>query len=242
MLYRYRWNIRYLYYFAKYKARGNEKRKHGYEPIASNEDELADVNVSYADEDSRFVVQKIYTELEENRGLKLYIRDRNAAVGKYICDNIFDAIEKTTETLIIMSEAYLKHKWCTFEMNMVGIKALKSDSDLVCVLMLDVLHGKLPLKVLRIIKIKNFWDIPGTGACKTAFGIDLKIYALKMLIVSVSSMRIYLIFVGQLTECFSVHMILNKKVYIQSDKSTSPLARFAQVISYTSCLCLTRND
>ena len=175
LTYYYRWNLRYMYYFAKYKARGNEQRRAGYEPIAANEDELTDVNVSYADEDSQFVVQKIYTELEENRGLKLYIRDRNAVVGKYICDNIFDAIENTKKTLIIMSEAYLRHKWCIFEMNMIGIKALKTDSDLVCVLMLeDVPHRKLPLKILRIIKDQEFLEYPGDGNLQDCFWDRLK--------------------------------------------------------------------
>ena len=175
LTYHYRWNLRYMYYFAKYKARGNKDRRAGYEPIAANENELTDVNVSYADEDSQFVVQKIHTELEENRGLKLYIRDRNAAAGEYICDNIFGAIENTKKTLIIMSEAYLRHKWCVFEMNMVGIKALKSDSDLVCVLMLeDVPHRKLPLKILRIIKDHEFLEYPGDRNLQDCFWERLK--------------------------------------------------------------------
>ena len=170
-----RWNLRYMYYFAKYKARGNKDRRAGYEPIAANEEELTDVNVSYADEDSQFVVQKIHTELEENRGLKLYIRDRNAEAGKYICDNIFDAIENTKKTLIILSEAYLRHKWCVFEMNMIGIKALKSDSDLVCVLMLeDVPHRELPLKILRVIKDQEFLEYPGEGNLQDCFWDRLK--------------------------------------------------------------------
>ena len=125
MAYRYRWNLRYIYYFAKYKARGNENRRHGYEQIAADEDQHLDVNVSYADEDFQFVIEKIYTELEVNRGVRLYIRDRNAEAGEYICDNIFDAIENTKKTLIVMSKAYLRHKWCVFEMNMVGVKGYK---------------------------------------------------------------------------------------------------------------------
>ena len=168
IVYRYRWNLRYIYYMAKYKA--NHKR-HGYDAVATADEYVWDVNVSYADEDYGFVVQKIYTELEVNRGVKLFIRDRNAPVdGRFICDNIFDAIEGTKKTLVILSNAYLKHKWCVFEMNMVGIKALKTDSNLACVLLLeDVPHHDLPLKILKIIKDQECVEYPGPANLQDCF-------------------------------------------------------------------------
>ena len=167
VVYRYRWNLRYIYYMAKYKA--NHKR-HGYDAVATADEYVWDVNVSYADEDFEFVAQKIYTELEENRGVKLFIRDRNAPLGALICNGILDAIAGTKKTLVILSKAYLKHKWCVFEMNMVGIKALKTDSDLVCVLLLeDVPHNDLPLKILKVIKDQEFLEYPGPADLQNYF-------------------------------------------------------------------------
>ena len=170
-VYRYRWNLRYMYYMAKYKTRGVNLKPRGYQPVVAAEDDIKDVNISYADEDSEFVRQKLYPELEINRGVTLYIRDRNAPVDqRYICDNILDAIEGTRKTLIVMSEAYLDHKWCIFEMNMAGIKALRSDSSLLCVLMMErVPHKDLPLKIMKIIKDQEFLEYPGPQDLEDCF-------------------------------------------------------------------------
>ena len=170
-VYRYRWNLRYMYYMAKYKTRGLNIKPRGYQPIVAAEDDIKDVNVSYADEDSAFVRQKLYPELEINRGVTLYIRDRNASADqRYICDNILDAIEGTRKTLIVMSEAYLDHKWCIFEMNMAGIKAMKTDSNLLCILMMErVPHKDLPLKIMKIIKDQEFLEYPGPQDLEDCF-------------------------------------------------------------------------
>ena len=129
------------------------------------------MNVSYADEDSEFIRQKLYPELEVNRGLTLYIRGRNApADQRFICDNILDAIEGTRKTLIVMSEAYLDHKWCIFEMNMACIKALKTDSNFLRVLMMErVPHKNLSLKIMKIINDQEFLEYPGPQDVEDCF-------------------------------------------------------------------------
>ena len=179
IVYRYRWNLRYVYYMAKYKTGRTNRRPRGYQPVAAEDGETKDVNVSYADEDCGFVRQKLFQELEENRGLKLYIRDRHAPVDeRFICDNILDAIECTRKTLIVMSRAYLQHKWCIFEMQMASIKALKTDSNLLCVLILETVpNNDLPLKVMKIIKDHNnrrFLEYPGPSNVQDCFWDRLK--------------------------------------------------------------------
>ena len=172
IVYRFRWNLRYMYYMAKYKA--NTPSRKGYESIESEDINIKDVNVSYADEDSGFIRQKIYTELEVNRGLKLHIRDRDAPIAA-VSENIVDAIERCQRTLIILSKAYLTHKWCIFEMNMAGIKALKTDTRLLCVLMLeDVPHKDLPLKIMKIIKDQEHLEYPGDQNLEDCFWDRLK--------------------------------------------------------------------
>ena len=176
VVYRYRWNLRYLYYMTKYKAKTAMPKVPGYEPIEAEDDLLETVNVSYADEDCGFVRQKIYTELEVNRGLKLHIRDRDNPVDeRFVSDNIMDAIESTKKTLIIMSRAYLKHRWCIFEMNMAGIKALKTDKDMLCVLLLEeVPHKDLPLKIMKIIKDQEHIEYPGNENLQDCYWDRLK--------------------------------------------------------------------
>ena len=172
VVYRFRWNLRYMYYMAKYKA--NVPSRKGYVSIESSDDQIKDVNVSYADEDSGFIRQKVHTELEVNRGLKLHIRDRDSPIAA-VSENIVDAIERCHKTLIILSKAYLAHKWCIFEMNMAGIKALKTDDRLLCVLMLeDVPHKDLPLKIMKIIKDQEYVEYPGDQNLEDCFWDRLK--------------------------------------------------------------------
>ena len=158
--YRYRWHLRYMYYMARHKAKRLKQRRGGYEPIDIVDEQCKDVNVSYADEESSFIRNKIYMELEVKRGLKLHIRDRDSPIAE-VYENILDAIERSKKTLIILSNSYLKHRWCIFEMNMAGVKALKTGRHLLCVLLLeDVPHKDLPLKVIQIIKDQEHIEYP----------------------------------------------------------------------------------
>ena len=176
VVYRYRWNLRYFYYMTWYKAKGRKSTTHGYAPIGTSDDEIKDVNVSYADEDSGFIQQKIHAELEVNRGLKLHLRHRDSPVDeRFIPDNILDAIENSRKTLIILSRSYLKHKWCIFEMHMAGIKALKADTNMLCVLMLEEVSNRdLPLKIMRIIKDQQHIEYPGDDNLQDCFWDRLK--------------------------------------------------------------------
>lgn len=174
VIYRFRWNLRYMYYMAKYKAKLPKSRKGGYQAIGTEETQFKDVNVSYADEESGFIRQKIYTELEVNRGLQLHIRDRDSPIAE-INDIIIDAIERSKKTLIIMSKSYLKHKWCTFEMRFAGIKAQKTGTNLLCVLMLEeVPKRKLPVTIMRIIKDQQQIEYPGDDNLQDCFWDRLK--------------------------------------------------------------------
>ena len=161
LVYRYRWHFRYMYYMAKYKAKQPTPAVKGYEAIRTGENQFKDVNVSYADEDSSFIRHKIHAQVEVARGLKLHIRDRDAPIAD-ISDNILDAIETTKKTLIVLSNDYLKHKWCVFEMQMAGIKAMKSDTNMLCILMMEEIPTKdLPRKVIKIIKDNEHLEYPG---------------------------------------------------------------------------------
>ena len=174
LIYRFRWNLRYMYYMAKYKAKLPKSRKGGYQAIGTEESQYKDVNVSYADEESGFIRQKIYTELEVNRGLQLHIRDRDSPIAE-INDIIIDAIERSKKTLIIMSKSYLKHKWCIFEMRFAGIKAQKTGTNLLCVLMLEeVPKRKLPVTIMRIIKDQQQIEYPGDDHLQDCFWDRLK--------------------------------------------------------------------
>lgn len=132
-------------------------------------EEKKDANVSYADEDCGFIRHKIHAELEAKRGLKLHIRDRDSPIAE-VGDNIVDAIERSRRTLIILSKAYLKHKWCIFEMKFADIKASKTGEKVLCVLLLeDVPYKDLPLQTMRIIRDRQHFEYPGDENLQDCF-------------------------------------------------------------------------
>ena len=169
IVYRYRWNLRYMYYMAKYKAKFPRPTTGGYEAIRTTEQEFKDVNVSYSDEDCGFIRQKIHEQLEVRRGLTLHIRDRDAPIAD-VSENILDAIERTKKTLIILSKDYLKHQWCIWEMQMAAIHAMKTDTNMLCVLLLEeVPTTDLPRKIIKTIKDHDHLEYPGEENLQDCF-------------------------------------------------------------------------
>ncbi|KAK7461606.1 hypothetical protein BaRGS_00038650 [Batillaria attramentaria] len=82
LAYRFRWKLRYLYYATRLSFQRN-KRHH--------DDRFEfDAFVSFAGEDMEFVDGEMKEELEEGRGLKLCIHERDFVPGQYIASNIVD--------------------------------------------------------------------------------------------------------------------------------------------------------
>lgn len=153
--YRYRWNLRYMYYSAKFKIKG-------YSPVKTEDGEFEhDVFVSYAEGDGTFVCNQLVPELENNRGLNLLVHDRDFQAGNYVNDNIMQAITTCRKTLIIMSRHFLRSKWCCYEMNMARMEGIKTGRDVICIIMKEEVPTKgLPLEIIDIIKEKTYLECP----------------------------------------------------------------------------------
>nr|UTM63725.1 Toll-like receptor [Ruditapes philippinarum] len=153
--YRYRWNLRYMYYSAKFKLKG-------YSPGNTEEDDFEhDVFISYADGDGTFVRRNLVPELENNRGLNLLVHDRDFQAGNYVNDNIMKAITTSRKTLIIMSRHFLQSKWCCYEMNMARMEGIQTGREVICILMKEeVPTSGLPLEIIDIIRNKTYIECP----------------------------------------------------------------------------------
>ncbi|XP_053391546.1 toll-like receptor 4 [Mercenaria mercenaria] len=160
VIYRYRWNLRYIYYSAKSKWNRN-----GYSQIAETDVEVPefefDVFLSYAAKDGAFVKESLFEELEEKRNMKLLIHDRDFRAGEFVNDNIMHAIITSRKTLIILPKAFLQSHWCRFEMHMARLESIKTGRNVLCVLMKeDVPTNKLPLEVIDIIRNRTYLEMP----------------------------------------------------------------------------------
>ena len=173
LLYRYRWDIRYMYYSAKFRF----FKKRGYIPVLNTDDDEFehDVFVSYADNDRRYVKQMIVPELEEKRNLKLLIHDRDFIAGNFVSENIMKAISVSRKTLIIMTPSFVASYWCCFEMNMARKEAINTGRSVVCVLMKEhVPQRKIPLETQDIIRNQTYADVPEGDEYQQQFWDSLK--------------------------------------------------------------------
>lgn len=155
ILYRYRWNLRYIYYSGKIRMKG-------FIPIKDDDNYFDhDVFVSFANENNSFVRDFTIPELEEKRHLRLLLHDRDFRPGEFVHDNIVKAICTSRKTLIVMSDAFLQSIWCRFEMHMARMEAIKTGRNvLTLVLLEDVPTAGLPLEIVDIIRQQTYLEFP----------------------------------------------------------------------------------
>ncbi|XP_060589565.1 toll-like receptor 4 [Ruditapes philippinarum] len=154
LVYRFKWNLRYLYYMTKFKLVG------GYQPIDDREYDK-DVFVSYANEDRMFVHQHVVKELETNGNISLLVHDRDFRAGEFVADNIMRAITSTRRTLVVLTEAYIGSKWCMYELNMATMEAADTDRNVLCVILKEDIPVKyLPIEIINILKKKTYMEYP----------------------------------------------------------------------------------
>ena len=156
LAYRYKWNLRYLYYMTKFKL------VDGHQPIRNDETTFEkDVFVSYAREDAGFVRHKVVEQLENVGNISLLVHDRDFQAGQYIGDNIMKAITTTRRTLVILTKSYIRSKWCMYEMNMARLEGIDTGRNVLCVLMLEDIPTKsLPLEIIEIVSKRTYLEYP----------------------------------------------------------------------------------
>ncbi|XP_046551948.1 toll-like receptor 4 [Haliotis rubra] len=151
--YRHRWKSIYWYYVIKLKLRNNRKE---YVRLFD-----FDVYVSYADLDLGFVRNDMIQILEHLRGARLYIRDRDSLPGAPISENIIDGIRRSRKTMLLLSQAFLKQKWCRYELHMANMEAVSTGRSVMVIIMLeDIPKNDIPLEILYDFQRSRFLEYP----------------------------------------------------------------------------------
>jgi hypothetical protein len=154
VVYRFKWNFRYLYYMTKMKLIGT------YQPLEGREYEK-EVFVSYAKEDHDFVTQHIIPELEVKGGISLLVHERDFVAGEFVADNIMKAITSTRKTLAVLTSAFIHSKWCMYELNIARIEGADTGRNVLCIILKENVPTKyLPIEVIDIIKNKTYLEYP----------------------------------------------------------------------------------
>ncbi|KAH3699468.1 toll-like receptor 4 [Dreissena polymorpha] len=154
LVYNNRWKIRYLIYMSK-KSFLRSERHTDYTVI---ENYAHDAFISYAEENTRFILDDFLPRLDSEE-VSLCLHQRDFLPGEAISDNIIHAIQSSRKTIVILSEAFLKSKWCLYEFNMARMDCIYSRNDqlsLIVVMYEQVPHNKMPLEMLEWIKQNNY--------------------------------------------------------------------------------------
>ena len=157
IVYRYRWRLRYLYYLAKSRYRGYNLIPG--EPIEYKYDAF----VSYAEDDYLFVKDSVVAELEEIRGLKLCLHQRDFLPGNYIAENILQAIKNSRLIVIVLTDTFLNSKWCIYEYNMARMESIYSrngENFIVCVMLKEINDKYLSPDLIETLDSETFLKYP----------------------------------------------------------------------------------
>ncbi|XP_045212234.2 toll-like receptor 4 [Mercenaria mercenaria] len=153
IIYKNRWKLRYLMRITKI-------RQLGYNRLYNDPDEdlTYDAFISYANENLRFILDKIIPRMEEQE-MKLCLHDRDFLPGNNIADNILEAIRNSRKTVVILSNEFLKSKWCVYEFNMARMESIYSrggENCLVVVMLEDVPTRNMTTEMLQWIKSNTY--------------------------------------------------------------------------------------
>lgn len=155
-IYKNRWKLRYLMRMSKFRQFRYTKLQND----IGNDNYINNAFISYANENLRFVLDQIIPNLERNE-MKLCIHDRDFLPGNNIADNILGAIRNSSKTVVILSEAFLRSKWCIYEFNMARMETIYSrdgSSCLVVVMLEDVATRDMSNEMLDWIQSNTYLE------------------------------------------------------------------------------------
>lgn len=172
LVYRYRWNLRYIYYMAKNKYQG--------QTTVTQSDERTykyDAFISYEDKDRFFVHENLLKILEEESGFKLCLHKRDFLAGIDIAENITSAIHNSRKVIVIMTHNYLDSYWCMFEYNMSRVESIysRNKENILYLVFLEQISAKdLPLIILELVQNQSYIEYPNDEYGNTVFWDKLR--------------------------------------------------------------------
>lgn len=152
IIFRFRWNIRYLYYAAYLRYKHMSKLQENHFQF--------DAFVCYAEEDMDFVEKTMDIELCE-RGLKTLLHRRDFTAGQPITSNIVEAVSRSRRTVVVLTRSLMESHWCSYEIEMAKMEGVYSGRQvLVFVIMEEIPREKLGRDLLYNIKNNTYLEFP----------------------------------------------------------------------------------
>ncbi|CAH1773195.1 unnamed protein product [Owenia fusiformis] len=133
LTYRKRYKLHYLYLQLRAAL-----RRHGKENDAFDFDAF----ISYSSLDRTWGQGTLYATLVGNHHYRICIDDRNFRPGAFISDIIVDAINRSNKVILLISQNFLRSKWCTYELNIARGELANRGRDCIILIL------KEPINVL----------------------------------------------------------------------------------------------
>ncbi|XP_053396096.1 toll-like receptor 3 [Mercenaria mercenaria] len=141
IVYRNRWNIKHYIYLVRKRRNYQEIKGHNL---------VYDAFVGYEAKDSAWVRRRLLPVLESKLGLKLCIHERDFEAGVFINDNIVTNMDMSAKVILVLTNAFARSKWCTFELKVAHSKLIEDETELV-VILLEQIDGKNMNRSLKLL-------------------------------------------------------------------------------------------
>ncbi|XP_075222664.1 toll-like receptor 9 [Lycorma delicatula] len=120
-----------------------------------------DVFVSYSEHDRCWVVEQLLPQLETESGLHICLHDRDFQVGESIMENIMDNMNRSCCVLLVISNSFLKSRWCLFEMNLAQFYQTElKDHHIILVFLESIPKQNRPKLLHYLMSTKTYIEWP----------------------------------------------------------------------------------
>jgi hypothetical protein len=93
----------------------------------------------------------LQTYLKKNQGFKLGLHERDFEAGKYIADNIIDAINTSKKIIFVISSSFLESDWGQYELDMARMHMFQQNREMLIVIILeDMSIRRMPARLQQI--------------------------------------------------------------------------------------------
>ncbi|XP_075469186.1 toll-like receptor 2 type-2 [Ascaphus truei] len=146
----------------------------------SERDICYDAFISYSERDSEWVENMMVQELENtNPPLKLCLHKRDFIPGKWIIDNIIDAMENSYKTVFVLSEHFVQSEWCRYELEFSHFRLFDENNDTAILVLLEPIDKetvpKRFCKLRKLMNTKTYMEWPTEEEKQHIFWFNLKL-------------------------------------------------------------------
>ncbi|KAL3848386.1 hypothetical protein ACJMK2_019246 [Sinanodonta woodiana] len=143
VLYIQRWNIRYILHAML-------MRRKKYTPL-QEADFQYDIYVAYSDKDRQWIRNELWKNLENEKGFKLYIRDKSEDPGVAKCDSIVDNMYNSRKAILVISRNFMSCPWCQYQLQVAQNRSVQVGSDWLILVVLGDLKIRHVTKSLHVL-------------------------------------------------------------------------------------------